>query len=491
MTGPKIGTYLALIKCKGGAVSDRIPILSVDDDPKFRAAISDTLSDQYRLVTASDGPSALMAVAQYRPELILLDMNMPELSGLDFLRILKQRLSSLPIIMLTGETDPSMIVQAVKAGASDYVIKGTEDFETNLRFRISQVLRLEGIKKENHVLANKIREEATAKYEILGNSPSILKLKAEISKFKGTGVFVLINGENGTGKELVARSLHLQEGNPRRPFVAVNCGAITSTLFESELFGHVKGSFTGAIGNKDGYFVAANGGDIFLDEIGELPLDMQVKLLRVLQEKVVTPVGANKQIRIDVRVIAATNRDLEELVRQGKFRQDLYFRLNQVILTTPPLRERKDDILMLAQNFAERHIPGIRISPDARQRLQNHHWPGNIRELSNTIERSCILARGEPRPKIISEHLAFANIETNSDSIRIPPELQPTSIERLTAENLRKLVSWVERKYIEKGLKLLSGNNSELVERLGYSRAGFYRKKKELGLSEDREVTAT
>lgn len=463
-------------------------ILSVDDDPKFRAAITDTLSDQYNLVTASDGPSALMAVAQYRPDLVLLDMNMPELSGMDFLRLLKQRAPHLPVVMLTGETDPSIIVQAVKTGASDYVVKGTEDFDTNLKFRISQVLQLEGIKRENHALVEKIHGEATARYEILGDSPEVLKLKADIAKFKGTGIFVLINGENGTGKELVARNLNLQEGNPRRPFVAVNCGAITSTLFESELFGHVKGSFTGAVANKDGYFVAANGGDIFLDEIGELPPDMQVKLLRVLQEKVVTPVGSNKQIKIDVRVIAATNRSLEEMVRKGKFRQDLYFRLNQVTMTTPPLRQRPGDIRLLAQNFANRHIPGIRISADALKMLEAHSWPGNIRELWNSMERACILARGEARSKIKPEHLAFADIETSPDNIRLPHELQPLSIDRLTEANFKKIIAWIERAYIERGLKLLNGDNAALFERLGFSRAGYFRKKKELGLSEEREV---
>lgn len=463
-------------------------ILSVDDDPKFRAAIKDTLSDQYNLVTTSDGPSALMAVAQSRPELVLLDMNMPELSGLDFLRLLKQRVPYLPVIMLTGETDPALIVKAIKDGASDYVVKGTEDFKTNLLFRISQVLQVEGIKKENHALVEKIQEEASARYEILGDAPSVLKLKADIAKFKGAGIFVLINGENGTGKELVARNLNLQEGNPRRPFVAVNCGAITPTLFESELFGHVKGSFTGAFANKDGYFVAANGGDIFLDEIGELPPDMQVKLLRVLQEKVVTPVGSNKQIRVDIRVIAATNRSLEDMVRKGKFRQDLYFRLNQVTLTTPPLRERKDDIILLAQNFAERHIPGIVISAEAKKKLQQHAWPGNIRELWNSMERACILARGEGRPRIKPEHLAFADIESSPENIRIPSELQPTSIDRLTGDNLKKIVAWIERTYIERGLKLLNGDNAALFERLGFSRAGYFRKKKELGLSDEREV---
>ena len=463
-------------------------LLSVDDDPKFRVAITDTLSDQYNLVTATDGPSALMAVAQFRPELVLLDMNMPELSGMDFLRLLKQRAPHLPVVMLTGETDPSIIVQAVKTGASDYVVKGTEDFDTNLKFRISQVLQLEGIKRENHALVEKIHGEATARYEILGDSPEVLKLKADIAKFKGTGIFVLINGENGTGKELVARNLNLQEGNPRRPFVAVNCGAITSTLFESELFGHVKGSFTGAVANKDGYFVAANGGDIFLDEIGELPPDMQVKLLRVLQEKVVTPVGSNKQIKIDVRVIAATNRSLEEMVRKGKFRQDLYFRLNQVTMTTPPLRQRPGDILLLAQNFANRHIPGIRISADALKMLEAHSWPGNIRELWNSMERACILARGEARSKIKPEHLAFADIETSPDNIRLPHELQPLSIDRLTEANFKKIIAWIERAYIERGLKLLNGDNAALFERLGFSRAGYFRKKKELGLSEEREV---
>lgn len=430
----------------------------------------------------------MKAIHKTRPDLILLDMNMPGVSGLDLLRLFKQRSSSFPVIMLTSENSPSIIVECMKLGASDYVVKGTENFESELRFRISNIIRLDRvIKKQNELLQDKHQKEAS-QYEIMGISPEIVRLKSEITKYKGTPATVLITGENGTGKELVARTIHYQENKPTRPFVAVNCGAITPTLFESELFGHVKGSFTGAVADKAGYFSFANGGDVFLDEIGELSLDMQVKLLRVLQEKVIRPVGSVKEIAVNVRIIAATNRKLEELVRNGQFRQDLFFRLNQISIVMPSLRARRDDIYFLAQIFAEKFLPGAVITKAAREALENHPWPGNIRELSNTIERACIMIQGSSRPYIGKDDLMFAQIGEGGERTQIPNGLLPSDASDVNAASFRNCISWMEKTFFEKGLSLLRDDNKALIERLGISKALYYRKKRDLGILEDRQI---
>jgi len=327
-------------------------VLALDDDLSFLGELKIALEDFVTFNGAGKVTEAMRAMVNDRPDLVLLDMNMPEVTGLEFLRVLKQRAQGIPVIMLTAESDPDIIVQTMKAGADDFVVKGSPDFLASLRVRISQALKLSKVKKLNEALSSKLKE-AESKYEILGISPSTIKLRADIAKFKGANAYVLILGENGSGKELVARNLNLQENDPSRPFVAVNCGAIPAELFESELFGHVKGSFTGAVADRTGLFVQANGGDIFLDEIGELPPDLQVKLLRVLQNKEVTPIGSTKTIKLNVRVIAATNQKLEELVSDGKFRSDLFFRINQLVLQTTPLREHPEDILFLARHFAD------------------------------------------------------------------------------------------------------------------------------------------
>ena len=459
-------------------------ILALDDDSKFLAELKTALSDQFAVRTVTEISDAMKVISQQRPDVLLLDMNMPEVNGMQFLKVVKQRVPELPVLMLTGDSRPEMIVEAIKAGASDYIIKGSEDFITALKLRIAQAMSLSGMKKENEVLSSKLRDEQS-RYEILGISSSTIRLKSDIIKVMGTEAYVLILGENGTGKELVARNLNFQEGVATRPFYAVNCGAIPHNLFESELFGHVKGAFSGATSDQVGKFLAANGGDLLLDEIGEMPLDLQVKLLRVLQEKVITPVGSTKTIKINVRVIAATNRKLEDLVSSGKFREDLYYRLNQLTLTTTPLRERPEEILYLARKFSEKRMPGAIFSKEAMQLLENHSWPGNIRELQNTIERACILARGTGS-KILPEHLVIANLKSKSNQMLLPG-LLPMESSEVTKDKYQECMDWMQRTFIEMGLKLLRGNNNELIERLGISRSHYYERKKELkiGASED------
>lgn len=462
-------------------------ILAIDDNAAFLADLKAALAGDTDLKIAADLPTAMKTLLQSSVDLVLLDMNMPEVSGMEFLKVLRQRSPMLPIIMLTGESKPETIIEAMKNGASDYVIKGTEDFIPSLRLRIHQALQLNGVRRQNKILSEKIKA-TSARYEILGISPASVKLRSEITRYKGTDAYVLIQGENGTGKELIARNLNLQENDPSRPFVAVNCAAIPSTLFESELFGHVKGAFTGATHDQEGKFVAANGGDLFLDEIGELPPEMQVKLLRILQEKVVTPVGSAKQKPVDVRVIAATNRKLDDLVRDGKFRTDLYFRLNQIVIHTVPLRARREDIIFLAEIFAGKFLPGVVLSKEAKIMLEAHSWPGNIRELQNTIERACILVRGSGKAKIFPEHLMVSDLVAGSGEIHIPSGLIPNQPQDVTKERFQECFHWLEKLFLERSLEILHGDNGALIDRIGVSKSHYYRRKKALGLLEEKEA---
>jgi transcriptional regulator with PAS, ATPase and Fis domain len=314
-----------------------------------------------------------------------------------------------------------------------------------------------------------------------GSDETILKLKRDILRLKGTDAYVLITGENGTGKELVARGLNLQEDDTSRPFVAVNCAAIPATLFESEFFGHVKGAFTGATENKIGQFKAADGGDIFLDEIGEVPLPMQAKLLRVLQEKIFTPVGGIKPVSIDVRVIAATNRNLEEEIAKGNFREDLYYRLTKIVLRTPPLRERQSDIIPLAEEFLKRLLPVARLSEPAKKALLSHPWRGNIRELQNTIERASVFMKDSNRPILKPEHLGLipSPLHHLAKTLAIPERLLPQNKQEVSSQQRQRALDWIDRIYWERALKV-TGENRTLYSLLGVSKTYYYERKKEL-----------
>lgn len=461
-------------------------ILAFDDDAGFLRQLKESLSAEHTVETASSIPQAMKIVMTRHLDLILLDMNMPEMSGLEFLKTLRQRNHHTPVIMLTGETKTETIVATIQAGAVDYVVKGTEDFTVNLSFRISQALKIKNLIKDNAVLSKKVAADS-AQFEIVGISTNITKLRSEFLKFKNSQSTVLITGENGTGKELIARNLNLQEKNPARPFIAVNCGAIPENLFESELFGHKKGSFTGAMIDKIGLFMLADGGDLFLDEIGELPLNMQVKLLRVLQEKIITPVGETKPIPVDIRIIAATNRNLEEMVKAKTFREDLYFRLNTLRLHTPALRERKEDILILAKRFAEKLHAKVTFSPEARKALENHLWPGNIRELQNVIERALLNAKSDKRFTIEIEDIQISNAELKEDYPNIPNGLLPSTISEVTTTSLASCLNWMERVFLKRCLRLANGDNRKLIDLLGLSRAHYYRRKKELAFDKEGE----
>lgn len=457
-------------------------ILAVDDNQAFLEIIEKALESDYRVVKTSDPSAAINLMGHYRPDVLVLDVDMPELGGLDILRHISQRSPGFPVIMLTAESKAATIVKAMQAGAFDYVVKDS-NFEEILRIKLASALKVTNIKKE---LFSRVSKDFK-RYEIIGISPVITKLKSEIASLKGTGATVLITGENGTGKELVAQNLHFQEKDPSRKIIAVNCSGITQTLFESEVFGHVQGAFTGASQNKKGFFVEADGGDIFLDEIGELSLETQAKLLRVLQERLVMPVGSTKEIPVNVRVIVATNKNLDDMVRRGTFRQDLYFRLHQMTIRTPSLRERPEDILFLAKTFANKHIPGVRFSKEAVVALEKHLWPGNIRELGNTIERACILLQASTSDRIELEHLKLTNQGLLLSDIVLPSEIVPKKAEDVSAWSYKKAIEWVEKAYFQKSIEIFRGDNREIIDRLGMSRSLYFKKKKELGLIDGHE----
>lgn len=369
-------------------------ILVVDDEQSMREFLSIFLERSgYTVELAEDGAEAIEFINNDLYDLVVTDLSMPKVGGLQVLAHVKEASPSTAVILVTAYASTESAVEAMKAGAFDYIIKPFKLDE--LKIVIQKALENQRLVRENALL----RRELADKYgfgNLIGRSKAMREIYGLVAKVRDTRTNVLIYGESGTGKELVARSLHYSGVRKERPFVAVNCGAIPENLIESELFGHKKGAFTGAHTNKLGLFMAANGGTIFLDEIGEMPLTTQVKLLRVLQERKVKLVGSVENQDVDVRVIAATNKDLQEEIREGRFREDLYYRLNVVQLHIPALRARKDDLPLLAQHFLakyateyDRNIIGI--SDEAMRRLQQYDFPGNVRELENIIERAVAL----------------------------------------------------------------------------------------------------
>src|SRR5436309_4181982 len=369
----------------------RARFLIVDDHQSIRKLCMTVGSSLgFQCMEADSGESALSQLEDDSPDIILTDLMMPNMSGLEFLPRVKQLLPRTEIAIMTGHGSIETAVQAMKLGAYDYITKPFRVEE--LKLLLQRMEDKVSLVTENQFL----RERVSAEMElngIVGSSSKIQDVLRMVARLKDTRTPVLITGESGTGKELVARAIHYRGSFAKRPFVAVDCGSLVPTLIESELFGYEKGAFTGAMKSKDGLFQTASGGTIFLDEIGELPLEMQAKLLRVLQEKEVRPVGSNNKVKVDVRVIAATNRDLEAAYRDGTFRKDLYFRLNVVTVHLPPLRERKADIPALVHWFSNRFAPGlpIQVTQAAMRDMLQYEWPGNVRELENCIERAVAL----------------------------------------------------------------------------------------------------
>jgi two-component system NtrC family response regulator len=417
------------------------PILIVDDDASQRRLIEFWLQEEgHRTVTATDGTSALRAFTQYEPSLVITDVRMPGMSGLDLLGRIKADNPDTPFILITAFATVDDAVEAMKLGAADYILKPLKADE--LKIDVRRALERQQLVDENRQLRDFAKE--TFRFEsIIAQSRkmcSVLEVAAQVARRDST---VLLGGESGTGKELLAKAIHQSSLRAAKPFISVNCGALPETLAESELFGHRKGSFTGAIADRAGKFETANEGTVFLDEIGELPLPLQVKLLRVLQEREIDKIGNPHPVKVNVRILAASNRNLKNLVEDGQFREDLYYRLSVVTIDLPPLRERREDIPLLAQHFlktfATRYeIPGLSISDEAMERIVEYDWPGNVRELQNVIERISVLTK--------EDRIGLASL---------PPEINRAE-PRIASVNLKLPDEGIDLEAIEKEILLLA-----------------------------------
>ena len=369
-------------------------ILIADDEKNMRWVLSQALeAEGYEVIEAADGKEALTAITEHDPRVVILDHKMPSPDGMEVLRRLRAKGHRFPVIMLTAHGNVQTAVEAMKTGATEYLTKPFDLDE--LKLSIQKALAMEALAAE----VDRLREELDRDWDIEGivaADPAMLDLLATVEKVAPTGATVMVYGESGTGKELVARALHRLSTRANKPFISISAGALPETLLESELFGYEKGAFTGAVTAKPGRFEMANGGTLFLDEIGDISAGVQVKLLRVLQERTFERLGGTRSIEVDVRVVAATNRDLQQLIADGTFREDLYYRLSVVPLTIPPLRKRIADIPPLVAHFMDKFGAGTRtISPHAMEALVAYQWPGNVRELENTIERITILSHGD------------------------------------------------------------------------------------------------
>ena len=369
-------------------------ILVIDDDTSLRRVLEYTLQEEgYEVFTATSGEEGLTLFEERQPSLVITDMKMPGMSGFEVLERIKARAQDTLVIIVTAFGEVDAAVKAMRLGAYDYITKPVSRDE--LKLTVKKALQLRGLSEENRQLRQELSDRADFR-NMVGTSRKMARVFDTVRKVADTEATVLITGESGTGKELIARAVHSLSSRKAAPFVAINCAAIPRDLLESELFGHVKGAFTGAVKDRPGKFAQADGGTLFLDEVGELPVELQPKLLRALQERVVEPVGSGKTLKLDVRVVAATNLDLEKAIDEGYFREDLYYRLAVIPIDLPPLRERKEDIPLLLKHFtAKLGSPGVIFSGEALDVLTMYYWPGNVRELENTVERLLIMRHGD------------------------------------------------------------------------------------------------
>jgi two-component system response regulator HydG len=448
-------------------------ILVVDDDTTHRSMLKTLLNKWgYTIFEADDGSTAIERVKERAFDLILMDIRMIKVSGLEALAEIKEINSAIPVIIMTAFSSVDTAIDALKKGAYDYLTKPF-DFE-KLKLTIKRSLEHTLLKKENELLRETLGKNFD-RSSIIGNSKKMKRLIETVSLVAPSDATVLVTGESGTGKELISGAVHYNSERKDKPYVKINCGALTETLLESELFGHVKGAFTGANRNKDGRFKQADGGSLFLDEIGETSKGMQVKLLRALQEGEISPVGGEKIVKVNVRIIAATNKKLADMVKNDEFREDLYYRLNVINLEIPPLRERSSDIPILAAHFLKHYnkknnkkIDGF--TPDAMDFIMKYSWPGNIRELMNTIERSVILTRGD--------FVGKDDLQIHFDSgDGIESELL-----NVDEANMPETLHEVEKIAILRVLEKTGGNKSATARRLGITRRTLHLKLKEYGV---------
>lgn len=429
-------------------------ILIVDDEKNMRFVVGRALKTAgHEVREAASGEAALEAIAAELPDLAMLDQRMPGMNGLDTLKAIMRDHPELPVIMLTAHGNVEDAVTAMKAGAADYLTKPFDVEE--LKLAVDKALRLRSLERQVDYLKGQLdRVYDTA--GIVGASDQMKKVLVTVSRVAASSATVMIYGESGTGKELIAKAIHENSTRAHAPFIQLSCAALPETLLESELFGYEKGAFTGATNARPGRFELADTGSLFLDEIGDISLAMQVKLLRVLETMTFERLGSGKSIKVDVRLIGATNRDLPALIQAGKFREDLYYRLNVIPLNIPPLRERRGDIRLLAAHFLRRYAPDKKMSPEAMKVLEAHHWPGNVRELMNTIERVAILGSGQ----VITPDDLPGEIGTGGGPAFGGFKLPAAGV------NLES----VEKQLIEQALKRTGGNRSQAAGLLGISR---------------------
>ncbi len=479
-------------------MSERTTVLVIDDDPGIREYLETLAARQgYGVYTAEDGETALAELDQVRPDIITLDAVLPGIDGLETLRRLKQRAPEIPVVMLSGHGQARTIVEAMRLGAADFLRKPFEVEELELAF--SRALENRALAEEVRSLRGRVRSDVDGLL-MGGDSPKMREVKEIIEQVADTDITVLVRGESGTGKEVVARAL-FQLGNRRsRPFVKVNCAALPSELLESELFGFEKGAFTGAQKRKLGKFEYANQGTIFLDEISEMAPGLQAKLLQVLQDGEFSRLGGESDVRVDARIIAATNRNLEEAVRKGEFREDLYYRLNVVTIHIPPLRERIDAVPLLVEHFLrmynEQYNKNVeKLSDETMQVLMDYHWPGNVRELENMIKRMVVLgnestvlqeiAQREPMVASPAKGGAADAADDDLDLVALGADFEHGG--ELDLKAISKRASQIaEKKVIERVLAQTRWNRKEAAERLQISYKALLYKMKENGLSEGR-----
>jgi two-component system nitrogen regulation response regulator NtrX len=445
-------------------------ILVVDDEEGIRHVLRQVLEyEGHEVRVASGGGEALTLHEEFEPDLTFLDVKMARMDGLEVLVRIRERDPEALVVMISGHGSIETAVEATRRGAWDFLEKPLDT--DRILVTIRNALQQRGLSQE----VTRLRDEVESRYEIVGRSFAVRSVLERIEKVGPTDARVLITGENGSGKELVARALHRVSPRSERPFVEVNCAAIPSELIESELFGHVKGAFTGAHADRTGKFEQADGGTLFLDEVGDMSPSAQAKVLRALQDGVVTRVGGEKAIRVDVRVIAATNKDLDHEIAQGAFREDLYFRLNVVPIHVPPLRDRREDVPMLVRHFTERaveeqRLPPRRLTPDAVERLVGMEWPGNVRELKNTVERLLILSHGgDVGPRDVDRLVG------GTQSAGLPSEL-------MQAGSFSEFKDLAERAYILGKLRSHDWNVSETARAIDMPRSNLYKKIDKFGL---------
>ncbi|NLE87278.1 MAG: sigma-54-dependent Fis family transcriptional regulator [Myxococcales bacterium] len=450
-------------------------VLVADDEENLRLVLKTLLKrNGYEVETASSGEEALALVESFGPDFVLTDVRMPRMGGLDLLSTLKAKGNEATVIVMSAYGSNDLAIEAMKSGAYDYVSKPFKPDEIVLTLKKAE--ERETLRRENRALREEIRKEH--RFDgILAKSAKMQGIFRTISKVADYKTTVLITGESGVGKELVARAIHQRSGRAGKPFVPVNCGAIPENLLESELFGHKRGAFTDAVHDRRGLFEEADGGVLFLDEIGELPLGLQVKLLRVLEDEKIRRLGESKDLQVDVRIVAATHRDLAAETKAGRFREDLFYRLNVLPIWVPPLRDRREDIPLLVDHFVVRN--NVRLGTDirgldgeARRLLYEYSWPGNVRELENTVERAMVLAEGD--------QITAADLPERVREARDPVKLQLSSGEL----SVKKTTRYIEEVLIRRALQKTKGNRTRAAELLEISHRALLYKIKDYGITD-------